>query len=218
MAKYIHFGSQCCQKYALYPKMLQVKVVECCILYKKLSDRIRLSYREVELGGFKDCYLLKYYNVQKWESRLTLGLHAVISKNNTSNKSCRSMQVWQLSIWKIVLKRVYWRNLEICYLQPLIYSPPAVTHFSIRTIHELKHTRNTSSGTCFSIPSQAIFVTSLPIKWASLSTSLIFGCKKRIIRSQIRWISRVLGYNHLMVGKNFRILTEWCAGAFLGHL
>ncbi len=30
----------------------------------------------VELGGSKDCHLLKYYNVRKWESRFTLGLDA----------------------------------------------------------------------------------------------------------------------------------------------
>ncbi len=69
-----HFGAGRCQKYALYPKKIQIKVVKHWILYKKVSGRIRLSPSRMELGGFKDCHLLKSYNVQKWGSRITLGL------------------------------------------------------------------------------------------------------------------------------------------------
>ncbi len=61
-------------KYALYPKIIQIKVVEHWILYKKVSRRICLSNPWIKLRGSKDCHLLKYYNVQKWGSRFTLGL------------------------------------------------------------------------------------------------------------------------------------------------
>ncbi len=66
-----------CWKYALYPKLLQIKVVNHWILYKKVSRRICLSPpSRVDIGGSKDCHLLKYYNVQKRGSRFTLWLDA----------------------------------------------------------------------------------------------------------------------------------------------
>ncbi len=45
-----------------------------CIPYKKVSGHVRLPPPGVELGSSKDCYLLKYYNVQKRGSRFNLGL------------------------------------------------------------------------------------------------------------------------------------------------
>ncbi len=76
---------------------------------QKVSWSISLSPPGVERGRSKNCYLLNYYNVQKWESRFTLRLNAmlprmhVISKNNTSNKSC-----WTLnSVQKLVGVYVY---------------------------------------------------------------------------------------------------------------
>ncbi len=53
MAKYFHFGSRHCQKYVLYPKMLQIKVVEHWILYKKICRLLRLSPSEMVLGAPK---------------------------------------------------------------------------------------------------------------------------------------------------------------------
>ncbi len=57
MGQVIHFRAQHCQKYASYPKMLQIKVVEHQIAYKKGSGRICRSPRGVELGGSRGCPL-----------------------------------------------------------------------------------------------------------------------------------------------------------------
>ncbi len=53
--------------------MLEIKVVERRISYKKVNGHIRLSLPGVELVSSKDCYLLKNYNVQKRESRFIFG-------------------------------------------------------------------------------------------------------------------------------------------------
>ncbi len=54
----------CCRKYALHPKMLQIKVVEHWILYKEISGRLCLSPPGWSYG-IQRCHLLKYFNVQK---------------------------------------------------------------------------------------------------------------------------------------------------------
>ncbi len=51
MAKMIYLRVECCQKYALYRKRLQIKVPEHSISYKKVSGRICLSPARGELGG-----------------------------------------------------------------------------------------------------------------------------------------------------------------------
>ncbi len=54
----------------------------------------------VELGSSKDCHLLKYYNVQKWGSRLTLRLDTIENTHyiqNASNKSCWALNSVQKS-------------------------------------------------------------------------------------------------------------------------
>ncbi len=57
MGMYIYFRAQHCQKYALYQKMLQIKVLHNSISYKKLIERIYLSPLGMELRGSKDFYL-----------------------------------------------------------------------------------------------------------------------------------------------------------------
>ncbi len=56
--------------------MLQVKVVEHWILYKEVSRRICLYPCQSGVRGLQRLPYLKYFNVQKWESRFTLGLGA----------------------------------------------------------------------------------------------------------------------------------------------
>ncbi len=63
MGKLIHFRAQRCQKYALYRKMLQMKVVQNSISYKKLSGRICLSPLEGGAMGPPKIAILKYYYV-----------------------------------------------------------------------------------------------------------------------------------------------------------
>ncbi len=82
--------------------MLQIKIVEPWILYKKVSARICLSPPGVALEDSKDWHLLKYYNVQKRESRFPLGFNGqkkcIISKH-ALNKSCWALNSVQKSQW-----------------------------------------------------------------------------------------------------------------------
>ncbi len=64
------------KKYDLYRKMVQTKVVENLISYKKLESSISLSTPRVELWSFKDVSCLQYYNTLEWKSRFTLGPNA----------------------------------------------------------------------------------------------------------------------------------------------
>ncbi len=55
--KYVHFLTERCQNYRLYQKIVQIKVVENCILYKKVIGGASLSPPGVELVGSKDWYV-----------------------------------------------------------------------------------------------------------------------------------------------------------------
>ncbi len=75
------------QKYQLYQKTLQIKVVENKIPRRKLSGRACLSPLGVELGSLKNCCVLNIImQVLKWESSLTLGLNVV--KITSYTKKC----------------------------------------------------------------------------------------------------------------------------------
>ncbi len=66
-------------------------------MYKKVHRHICQPSPGVELGGSKDCYLLKYYNVQKWGSRFTLEMDA--AENTHYIKKCikwRKSHSWGL--------------------------------------------------------------------------------------------------------------------------
>ncbi len=56
--------AQCCQKYWLYEKKVQVKVVENSIFYEKLWVHMSISLQS-GTKGFKRLPYLKYYNVLK---------------------------------------------------------------------------------------------------------------------------------------------------------
>ncbi len=45
------------RNYRLYQKIVQIKIIQNEILYKKVTRRICLSPTRVELGGSKDCHL-----------------------------------------------------------------------------------------------------------------------------------------------------------------
>ncbi len=70
---------------------------------QKSLGYIRLSPAEVELGAFKDCHLLKYYNIQKWERIVSLWGSTLpeirIIPKNASNKSCWALNSVQKSYW-----------------------------------------------------------------------------------------------------------------------
>ncbi len=55
MAKKIHFRTSRCQKYALYQKRLQIKVVPNSISYKKVSVCMCLISPRSGAGGPKNC-------------------------------------------------------------------------------------------------------------------------------------------------------------------
>ncbi len=87
----------------LYQKIVEVKVVESWISYKKVSGRTSLSPPGVELGGSKDGYVLNM--ILHWNGKVDsfLGwrlLKLRIISNNCSNKSC-----WELNfVQKKVIK------------------------------------------------------------------------------------------------------------------
>ncbi len=108
-----------------HSKMLQIKVVEPWILYKKVSGPVCLSPSTplpIELGDSKDCYLLKYYNVQKWGSRFTLGLDT--AENTHYIQKCfkwRKSRSWGLSMFSNVF-------------QELSVSPSVVNSFKVTNL------------------------------------------------------------------------------------
>ncbi len=110
----IHFGTGHCRKYASYAKIFQIKVVQHWILYKKFSGQIYLSPPRVELGSSKDCHLLKYYNVQKWGSRFTLGLYA--AKNTHYIQKCFRWKKVTLADKPHIHKRTEWfaNQMRVC--------------------------------------------------------------------------------------------------------
>ncbi len=57
MENRIHFLADRCENYQLYQKIVQIKVVENWILYKKVNERICLPPPGVKLGGSKDWYV-----------------------------------------------------------------------------------------------------------------------------------------------------------------
>ncbi len=64
----IHFVAERCKKYRLYRNMLQTKVTQNKICYKKLNGRISLSTPGVELGGYKD---LRFWNIiMHWNEKV----------------------------------------------------------------------------------------------------------------------------------------------------
>ncbi len=66
--------------------MLQIKVVQDSILYKKVNGRTCLPKPGLELGGLQRSPSLKYYNVWKRESRFTLGLNAAKNMHYTKKR------------------------------------------------------------------------------------------------------------------------------------
>ncbi len=72
-AKWIHFRTRCYQKYALYQKPLQIKVVQDSISYKKVCECICPSPPRVELGGFKYCQFLYFIIFQRKQYLVPLG-------------------------------------------------------------------------------------------------------------------------------------------------
>ncbi len=57
IGKGIQFRAECCENYPLYQKIVQIKVVQNRILYKKGRERTCLFPPGVELEGSKDSYV-----------------------------------------------------------------------------------------------------------------------------------------------------------------
>ncbi len=98
MGKWIHLRIQHCQNYWFYQKIVQVKLIENWISYKKVSGRIYLSPPWVELRGSKDILVsnIRLYWNRKIDSLLgrMLPKLRIISKN-CSNKSCSELNFLQ---------------------------------------------------------------------------------------------------------------------------
>ncbi len=74
--------------------MIQTKVAQNYISYKKLSGIIFLSTSGVELGSSKDVPYLKCCKTLEWERSFTSGLNAVKNTDNIkngSNESCAKL-------------------------------------------------------------------------------------------------------------------------------
>ncbi len=73
--------------------MVQTKVAQNYISYKKLTGSISLSTPGVELWGFKDVTCLKYNNTLEWESRFWAKCYKkiLIILKYDSNKGCAKL-------------------------------------------------------------------------------------------------------------------------------
>ncbi len=102
MGKWIHFRAQCGQNYWLYQNIVQIKLVENWILYKKVSGRICLSLPGVEQAVSKDWYvsnIMLYQNgkVDSLQDSTLPKIH-IITKS-CSNNSCSGLNFVQKSQW-----------------------------------------------------------------------------------------------------------------------
>ncbi len=96
--KWIHFLTERCKNYQLYRKIVQIKVVENWILYKKVNGRICLSFPGVKLGASKDCHLLNI--ITYWNKKVNSFSGWTLPKlrnitRNASNKSCWALNFVQ---------------------------------------------------------------------------------------------------------------------------
>ncbi len=91
MGKWIHFRAQCCQNYWLYQKIIQIKVVENWISYKKVSGDTCLSLPAVELGDSKDWYVSNI--ILYWNGKVGLFLGSMLPK----------IRIYQKMLWIKVL-------------------------------------------------------------------------------------------------------------------
>ncbi len=122
----IHFRAEGCQKYWLYQKMIQIKVVENSISCKKLTGRVCLSPPppRVELWGSKDWLvsnILMYWN---GKSRFTLWL-------NTAKNTDYMKKMFQI---KVLAHEISYKNLNgRTYLSPprLELGAPKIAMFEI---------------------------------------------------------------------------------------
>ncbi len=91
MGKKIHLRAERCQKYALCQKFLQIKVGKDLIVMQKLllGAYVYPPWRGTrELQGLPS---LKYYDVQKWERRFTLGVSAA--------KNTHCQKIFQIKVY-----------------------------------------------------------------------------------------------------------------------
>ncbi len=81
--------------------MLQIRIVQNEISYKKLPERYSLSPLR---SGAKDpqrLQFLKYYDVLEWESWLTLGLNA--AKSTDCTEKCFKQKLYKIKFLKKIL-------------------------------------------------------------------------------------------------------------------
>ncbi len=112
----IHFEAGCCWKYALYPKMLQIKVVEHWILYKKVSEGICLLLPEWSQGApkiaiFWNIIMFKNWEVDSFCGGWKLPKMQIIS---TDERNVRNMsETLPTNFWNILVMTLWnlWENL-----------------------------------------------------------------------------------------------------------
>ncbi len=78
--KVVHCMAERWEKYQLYKKMFQIKIVQNLISCKKLSKSVSLSTLRVKLGASKIGYFWNNYSVQEWEKHVYF-----IPKTSSSN-------------------------------------------------------------------------------------------------------------------------------------
>ncbi len=115
MGKKIYFRAQCCQKYALYPKLLQIKVVQHWIPYKKnhwahasfshQSEAIRLcmEFNVQQLA----IWSIFSYNAHFWRRRAPNWIYFSISVQ---------YNIWNISVFGALRVHSGWR-----YVRPLTF-------------------------------------------------------------------------------------------------
>ncbi len=129
MENQIQFGSRCCQKYELYEKTLEIKIVEHWIPYTKVSERTCLSPPGVELRSSTDWYVTLYWNGKvdsvwcltqpklqiEWENAQNKPKIRIVWEN-AHNKSCWASNSTQKSHWAYnVPKYLYYFDIHFLY-------------------------------------------------------------------------------------------------------
>ncbi len=153
MANYIHFRTEHCEKYALYEKTLQIKVVEHWSLYKKVSGLICLSPPKVELGNSKDYHLwniIMYQNGKRvaqlkrklatnfFVTQIYTHLHWTRTAGVWRVSTQRSEQLWQwvqrICWWKRVL--LHWKNTRYSMEEWVFMLTKYISMHSFASVHE----------------------------------------------------------------------------------
>ncbi len=104
MEKWIHFRAERCQKYVLYQKMLEIKIVEHLISYKKVSGAYISISPGSESERLQRLPFIKCYNVLQWKSRFTLLFNTTKNTHYIKNGSIENQVI---ALWQFIIHPFY---------------------------------------------------------------------------------------------------------------